>query len=210
MLEFAVSTFVTFFIIIDPIGTAPLFLAFTNHLEADDRRKAAIRSAIIAAGILLFFGLVGGVFLRSLGITLAAFRTAGGLLLLLLAIDMVLVRHSGLRTTTDEEDEEAQTRDDVSVFPLAIPTIAGPGAITSVVLIMGAHAGNLAYQGIIIALMVGVVGLTLLAFLAAGRLMKILGETGINVVTRVLGIVLAAIAVQFIGDGLRELLFSGR
>ena len=208
MLEFAVSTFVTFMVILDSPGTVPLFLNFTRGYTIEERRKVALKATLIAAGVLLFFGLVGDVFLRSLGISIAAFRVAGGLLLLLLAIDMVFVRHSGLRDTTEGEAKEAKKRDDVSVFPLAVPTIAGPGAISSVVLIMRDHAGQLDYQGLTIALLLIALGFNWLAFLAAGRIMRVLGETGVNVITRVLGVILAAVAIQLIGDGVLD--FIGR
>ena len=209
MFEFATSTFITFFVIFDPVGTAPLFLTFTRGLGPEERRIAAFRATLIAGGVLLFFGLVGDIFLRSMGISIAAFRAAGGLLLLLLSIDMVFVRHSGLRDTTEEEAREAKKRDDISVFPLAIPTIAGPGAITSVVLIMRDQAGHWDRQGTVIALLLIVLGLNMLALLLANRIMRVLGETGVNVVTRVLGIVLAAVAVQLIGDGIREFFQTG-
>jgi multiple antibiotic resistance protein len=209
MFELATSIFITFFVIFDPVGTAPLFLAFTRGLSAEERRVAAFRATLIAGIVLLFFGLVGDVFLRSMGISIAAFRAAGGLLLLLLSIDMVFVRHSGLRDTTEEEVREAKKRGDVSVFPLAIPTIAGPGAITSVVMIMRDQAGHWDRQGMVLALLLIVLGLNLLGLLLANRIMKILGETGVNVVTRVLGIVLAAVAIQLIGDGIREFFQTG-
>ena len=204
MLDFAITTFVTFFVIFDPPGTVPLFLSFTRGLNEAERRAAAIKATLIAGIVLLFFGLVGDVFLRSLGITIPAFRIAGGLLLLLLAIDMVFVRHSGLRDTTEEEAREARRRDDVSVFPLAVPTIAGPGAITSIVMIMRDRADDLTAQAVTIGLLIVVLGLNLVAFLLANRIMRLMGETGLNVITRVLGIVLAAVAIQFIGDGVYD------
>lgn len=210
MLDFAITTFVTFLVIFDPPGTVPLFLSFTRELNEAERRAAAFKATLIAAIVLLFFGLVGDVFLRALGISIAAFRIAGGLLLLLLAIDMVFVRHSGLRDTTEEEAREAHRRDDVSVFPLAVPTIAGPGAITSIVMIMREKADDLTAQAVVIGLLIVVLGLNLIAFLLASPIMRLMGETGVNVITRVLGIVLAAVAIQFIGDGAYDFWVASR
>jgi multiple antibiotic resistance protein len=149
---------------------------------------------------------IGQIVLRFLGIGLPAFRMAGGLLLLLLSIDMVFARQSGIRSTTDAETEEAEDSTDVAVFPLAIPLIAGPGAMTSIILLMGQTKGDFILQTIVIALMLFVLGLCLLALLFAVRVMERLGVTGINVIGRVFGVVLAALAVQYILDGLTEVL----
>ena len=151
MSESLIAVFVTFFVVVDPIGVAPLFAALTPGNTAAERRRIALKGTVIAGGVLLFFALVGESFLNALGIGLPAFRIAGGILLLLLAIDMVMARPSGLRGTTPGEDQESGRRDDVSVFPLAIPLIAGPGAITSVVLLMGAAHGDWMQQGAIVA-----------------------------------------------------------
>ncbi len=203
MSESLIAVFVTFFVVVDPIGVAPLFAALTPGNTAAERRRIALKGTVIAGGVLLFFALVGESFLNALGIGLPAFRIAGGILLLLLAIDMVMARPSGLRGTTPGEDQESGRRDDVSVFPLAIPLIAGPGAITSVVLLMGAAHGDWMQQGAIVAVLLTVVLITLLCLMAAARLVRLLGVTGINVLSRVLGIVTAALAVQFIIDGAR-------
>jgi multiple antibiotic resistance protein len=193
---------VTLLVTIDPIGTAPLFAALTAHHSASERRATAVRGVSIAAAVLLGFALLGEVLLGSLGIGLPAFRIAGGVLLLLLSIDMVMVRHSGLRTTTEKEEEESGQRADISVFPLAIPLVAGPGAMTSVVLLMSAAGGDLRRAAVVLAELFFVLVLTLLCFLGAGRLMQWLGITGVNVVTRVAGLLLAALAVQFMLDGI--------
>ncbi len=203
MTETLIAAFVTFFVVVDPIGVAPLFAALTPDNTAEERRRIALKGTAIASGVLVFFALVGEPFLAALGIGLPAFRIAGGILLLLLAIDMVMARSSGLRTTTPGEDDESGGRTDVSVFPLAIPLIAGPGEITSVVLLMGAAGDDLALQGAIVAVLLGVLLLTLLCLLAAASLVRWLGVTGINVLTRVFGIVTAALAVQFMIDGAR-------
>jgi multiple antibiotic resistance protein len=204
MLDTALTAFTTFFVIIDPVGVVPLFMALTAGMESTYRKKVAVKAVLIATGILLAFTVLGQPILKYLDISLAAFRIAGGLLLLLLAIDMVVVKHSGLRTTTDAEEEEATHRPDVTVFPLAIPLIAGPGAIASVILLQSQHTGNLIEQGIIAGVMIGVLAMVLIGFLASERIMKILGLTGINVITRVFGIILCALAVSNIVEGLRQ------
>ncbi len=188
---------------VDPIGTAPMFAALTADHPAAERRRIAVRGVAIAAGILLGFALVGERLLGALGIELAAFRIAGGVLLLLLSIDMLMVRHSGLRTTTASEEAESGQRADVSVFPLAIPLIAGPGAMTTVVLLMSEAGGALGPSAVVLGELALVLALTLVCFLGAGRLLKVLGITGVNVVTRVSGLLLAALAVQFVVDGMR-------
>jgi multiple antibiotic resistance protein len=206
MLEFAASVFVTFLVIIDPVGTLPLFVALTHRQGKEQRRRTATRSIAVAAITLAVFALVGQLVLRLLGIGLPAFRIAGGILLLLLSIDMVFARKSGIRWTTAAETEEAEESVDVAVFPLAIPLIAGPGALTSVILLMGRAHGDLVLQAIVIGLMLLILGLCLVAFLLAMPLMDRLGVTGINVVDRVFGVILAALAVQNVLDGATEVL----
>ncbi|HXG20709.1 MAG TPA: MarC family protein [Methylomirabilota bacterium] len=201
MTETLFTTFVTFFIIIDPLGIAPLFLSLTHDSTEALRRQVALKATGIAAGVLLVFAVSGDVFLRSLGITLPALRIAGGALLFLLSIEMVFARSSGLRTTTAGEEAEAAHKADIAVFPLAIPLIAGPGAITSTVLLMGRHSGAPAHQLAVMAVLLVVLALNLGVLLAASRFMRVLGVTGVNVVTRVFGIILAALAVQFMLDG---------
>jgi len=194
---------VTLLVTIDPIGVAPMFAALTAEHTPLERRRMAVRGVAIAAAVLVGFALCGKVLLGALGIELAAFRIAGGVLLLLLSIDMVMVRHSGLRTTTEGEEKESGERADISVFPLAIPLTAGPGAMTSVVLLMGSAEGDVGRAALVLAELALVLLLTLGCFLSAGRLMKVLGITGVNVVTRVSGLLLAALAVQFVVDGVR-------
>jgi len=201
--EDLLATFVTFFVVIDPLGVAPLFIGLTPRDTARERRRMAWRGTGIAAIVLLVFAFLGEPLLGLLGVDLPAFRIAGGLLLLLLSVDMVMARPSGLRATTPGEQEEGAQRADIAVFPLAIPLIAGPGALTSVVLIMGAAAGEPARQALVLAVMLLVLAIMLLCLLSATALMRVLGVTGINVVSRVSGIVVAAVAVQFILDGLR-------
>ena len=202
MSETIIATFVTFVVVVDPISTTPLFAALTAEASASERRRIALRGVAIATGVLIAFALGGEWLLTALGIGLPAFRIAGGILLLLLAIDMVMARQSGLRAMTPGEEAESNQRAYVSVFPLAIPLIAGPGALTMVVLLMGAAAGDLRTQAVIIAVLVAVLGVTLACLLLVNGIMRLLGVTGINVVTRVFGIITAALAVQFIVDGL--------
>ncbi len=201
MIDLLVSTFVILLVVIDPIGLTPMFAALTHGGTPAYKRRMAFKGTALAAAVLVVFVLVGDGLLRSLGISLAAFRIAGGILLFLLAIDMVFARHSGLRSTTLREQAEAEQRKDISVFPLAIPLIAGPGAITTVLLTIGSQPSLMTSLLFLLVLSL-VLLLTLGALLLAPRIMSVLGETGANVVTRTLGIVLAALAVQFILDGI--------
>ncbi len=179
-----------------------MFVALTaNHAPAE-RRRIARRGVAIAAAVLVGFELIGELLLGALGIGLPAFRVAGGVLLLLLSIEMVMVKHSGLRSTTDSEERESGQRADISVFPLAIPLVAGPGAMTSVVLLMGATGGDRGKMALVLLQLVLVLALTLACFLGAGTVQRLLGVTGVNVVTRVSGLLLAALAVQFMIDGI--------
>jgi multiple antibiotic resistance protein len=194
--------FVTLVVIIDPVGTATLFAGLTHDWTADERRDSAKKGVLVAGLLLLAFAFGGEFLLRALGISLAALRIAGGILLFLLATDMVLARPSGFRGITLREREEATHREDIAVFPLAFPLIAGPGALTSVVLLMGAAHGPAEIGGLVLAGGVAL-ALTLLALLSATRLVTVLGVTGTNVIGRVLGVVLAALAAQFVLDGVR-------
>jgi len=196
------NIFVALLVVLDPIGLAPMFTALTRGVTADVQRRIAIKGTALAAVILLVFFFSGDLLLRSLGISLAAFRIAGGALLFLLAIDMVFARQSGLRSTTEREQQEAAHRHDVSVFPLAFPLIAGPGALTTVILMAATPRQPVLMLGML-GVLLAVLALTLMSLLAAARVMRFLGETGTNVISRVLGVVLAALAVQFIMDGLK-------
>jgi len=195
--------FVTLFVTVDPLGTAMMFLALTPHVTVAHRRNMALRGTIVATAIILAFALAGQLLLDMMGISLAAFRIAGGLLLFLVATDMVFALHSGIRGTTIPEQEEAAHSRDISVFPLAIPLLAGPGALAAIMLLMG-RATTWAAEGRVLAALVAVMTLALIALLAAAVVARFLGITGANVVTRVLGVVLAALATQFVIDGLRE------
>ncbi len=201
MLAYAIDTFVTFLVIVDPIGLAPIFIGLAGMMPRREQRRIAIRGVVIATGILLGFAFLGGPILNGLGVSLAALRIAGGLLLFLLAVDMLFARRTGLSSTTKSESEEAAHREDISVFPLAIPHIAGPGAITAILLMVSEAEGDLIELSIGLAVFLLVMAMTAAALLLAGQLTKILGEIGANVISRVLGVLLAALAVQFVITG---------
>ncbi|MDA8190618.1 MarC family protein [Acidiferrobacter thiooxydans] len=199
----AYDIFLTFFVVIDPIGLVPLFGALTAGASYEYRQRMAVKGVLIAALVLLFFAVSGFAVLRVLGIGLAAFRIAGGILLFLLAIDMVFARHSGLRSTTRRETEEARGRNDISVFPLAIPLLAGPGALTSLLLMLSAAHGRFIAIGLLLGILALVLAITLAVLLSAARILALMGETGANVVTRLLGVLLTALAVQYVLTGIR-------
>ena len=201
MIEIALSAFITLFIVLDPPGMAPIFAALTENETDSARRRLALRGTVIAGLILIAFAFVGEWFLHMLGITIEAFRIAGGLLLFMVAVDMLFAHESPLRRTTPTEQEEAIQRQDISVFPLAIPLIAGPGAMTTVVLLMQQTAGDVTAQAMTIAILAVVLGLVLISLLAAVKLVRMIGVTGTNVITRVLGLILGALAVQYVVDG---------
>ena len=208
MLTAIFETFIILFVVVDPIGLAPMFAALTHGDSEAYKRRMALKGTALAALVLFVFMLAGSGLLKALGISLPAFRIAGGILLFLLAIDMVFARHSGLRSTTASEQQEAEQKKDIAVFPLAIPLIAGPGAITTLLLMTGPGQDSIARLALVSAVLLGVLLLTLMSLLFAGRLMAWLGETGANVVTRVLGIVLAALAMQFVLDGMNHAFFA--
>lgn len=201
--DFMLNAFVTMFIVVDPIGMAPIFIGLTARGDRAHRTRMAWRGVLLAALILYAFALVGSPLLAALGISLYSFRIAGGALLFLLSVDMILVRPSGLRVATGEETREAMDQEDISVFPLAIPLIAGPGALTSIVLLMGRTNGDAVRIGIVLTVLAAVLLCLLMTLRFAARISALLGTTGTNVITRVLGIVLAALAVQYIIDGLQ-------
>ena len=208
--ETVIVAFATFFATIGPIDVAAVFAALTSGVDAKARRSIAFRGVIIASVILFSFALFGEFFLSHLGISLPAFRTAGGVLLLLIGIEMVFARHSGGVSTVHEEEVEAATRQDIAVFPIATPLIAGPGAIGAAVLLMTNTSGDLLQQLSVISALLAILILTLLALLIASQIQKLLGVTGQNVVSRILGVLLSALAVQFIFDGIKESgLFNG-
>ncbi len=205
MLEQLLHGVVALFVIIDPVGSAAIFAALMRGAPEAFRRRMAWRGTLVAGILILAFAFIGAPLLDALGITLPAFRVAGGVLLFLLAIDMVFARPSGIRYPTAREEEEAEHRTDISVFPLAFPLLAGPGALTSIVLLMARAPSPLEAAGVILALII-VMAVTLVLLLAASQVLRLLGITGTNVVGRVLGIILAALAAQYVLDGVAQAL----
>ena len=203
MIELFSSAFITFLVVIDPPGCAPIIASLTRGAAPDHRRRMAIRSSIIAFSILLFFALLGQPLLRTLGITLASFRIAGGIMLFLIALDMVFEKRTQRREERAQAIEGTANAEDISVFPMAIPMIAGPGSIASIMLLT-ARAEGLAETGIVLAAMTAVIILTALSLLAAAPLMTMIGAKLEAMITRILGVVLAALAAQFVIDGLKQ------
>jgi len=204
MTETAGLALATFFATIGPLDVAAMFAALTANQTDQQKRVVAIRGTLIGGVILVAFALIGELLLARLGISLAALRTAGGILLLLIGIDMVFARSSGGTSTTDEEEEEAISKTDISVFPLATPLIAGPGAMGAAILLMAAQEGDITGQAIIIASLLVILLLTFVSLLLASNIQRLLGVTGMHVITRVMGVLLSALAVQFIFDGIKQ------
>lgn len=202
------SSFVLLFIVIDPIGVAAIFAALSHEGGPAYQRRMALRGILLAGGILFTFVLVGNYLLAVLGIGVPAFRIAGGVLLFMIALDMMFARPSGLRYATVRERREAQQKEDISVFPLAFPLISGPGAMTTVLLMSGAGHDAAVFTGLLLVILCVLI-LSYLALRTAPFIVRILGETGINVVNRLLGLILAALAVQFVIDGVKVSLFNG-
>lgn len=203
MSEIAAVTLATLFATVSPIDISAIFAALTAKQTALERKRTAIRAVVIATIVLLVFAVLGEMLLTALGITMASLRTAGGIILLLIGIEMVFARSSGASTTTTNEDEEAKERADVSVFPMALPLIAGPGSMGAVMLMM-AHAGGIAEQVTVIVCVLLIMALTLICLFAATHITRLLGVTGMQVIMRVMGVLLCALAVQFIFDGLAD------
>ncbi len=202
-MAFFITAFTTMFVVIDPFGTTPIFVALTQDLDSATRRKIAIRSCLTAVCILIAFAAFGEAVLGFVGISMPAFRVAGGALLFLTALDMLFERRTKRRENRAEEEEHP----DPSVFPLAIPLIAGPGSIATIILLAGQNPG---IQGIAAAcaVMLAVMVVVFVFFLSGGIVARILGKTGLNVLTRLLGMLLAALSVQFILDGLKAFGFA--
>ena len=209
LLALFISSFVTLFVVVDPPGCVPIFSSLTSGTSAGHRRTMALRSTLIASGVLVAFALGGQSFLTALGISLAAFKIAGGVMVFLIAIDMVFEKRTERRENRAEELKSAAAAaakpleaEDISVFPMAIPMLAGPGSIAAVML-LAARSNGSAELAVVLAALVAVLLLTLLCLLAAGPLMRLMGAKFEGALTRLLGVVLGALAAQFIVDGIK-------
>jgi multiple antibiotic resistance protein len=203
VIELFTTAFITLAVIIDPPGCAPIFASLTSGTDAQHRRKMAVRSTAVAWCILVFFALLGEPLLSTLGISLSAFRLAGGIMLFMIALDMVFERRTERREERAEEIKGTPEAEDISVFPMAIPMIAGPGSIASIMLLT-ARADGTAEGIVVLVALTAVMLLTLIALLAAGPLMRLVGAKIEAMITRILGVILAALAAQFVLDGLER------
>jgi multiple antibiotic resistance protein len=203
MIEFFGSALITFLVIIDPPGCAPIFASLTRGATAVQRRSMALRSTVIAWAILIFFALLGKPLLHALGISLASFRIAGGIMLFFIAIDMVFERRTERREKRAEAIEKSPEIEDISVFPMAMPMIAGPGSIASAMLWVS-RADSAINVAVVLAAITTVMVMTLITLLAAGPLMRLIGDKVEAAITRILGVILAALAAQFVIDGLKQ------
>jgi len=201
MTELFISALATLFVVIDPPGCAPIYSSLTAGASAQQRRSMAIRSVLVAAAVLLFFAFLGKGMLAALGISLDAFRIAGGILLFLIASEMVFEKRTERRNTRAQEVASKEI-EDVSVFPMAIPMLAGPGSIASVMLLTS-QANGWVERSVVLAALAIVLASTLVALLAAGPLMRFLGDKLEAMITRLLGVILAALAAQYVIDGIR-------
>lgn len=203
MIDELIKFFVVFFVVVEPISLVPMFAALTQGMEPAHRRKTAGKAVLLAGAILLVFAVGGDWFLKRMGISLDAFRIFGGLMLFLIGLDMIFVRNSGARTATAPERDEATHRHDIFVFPLAFPFIAGPGALATILLATGEVPRiSLLFAGLMLVVVIVLV-LTWLFMLVTPAVMRVMGITGANVVSRLTGVVLGALAVQYVIDGAR-------
>lgn len=209
LLEFLTSAIVTMLVTLDPPGLAPIFLSVTLGMNAGERKRVALRASLIAFCIMVFFAVGGDALLRALGISLPAFRISGGILLFTIAFEMVFELRSKRKTTTAEIAITEDHIHNVAAFPLAIPLMAGPGAITAVILLAGRTGGNLPLVLILTAVIALIVLSCLAMFLMAERVSHWLGITGNVVLTRLLGVILAALAIQFVIDGIKQVMAGG-
>jgi multiple antibiotic resistance protein len=202
LLTFALLSFSAVFVIVDPIGVVPLFLALTPNDSRERRRAMALRACLVAWGLLIGFAVGGSLLFKVLGITIGAFKVAGGLLLLLTAIDQLRAQRARTRQTSEEE-RAGMEKEDISVVPLAIPLLAGPGSIATTVVLMG-RASSLVERALVLAAITFALGCSYLTLIAGERLGQMLGTMGRTIVERLAGLVMAAIAVQFMLDGAAE------
>src|SRR5271169_3979341 len=204
-LDYAISALLTLFVVVDPVGLVPTFLAVTEDLPRPARRSVAVRASIIAGGILIGTALIGDWLLRTLSITLPAFRIAGGLLLFSIASEMVFGVRVARQSQQAEEAIDEHVRN-IAAFPLAIPLMAGPGAITATVLLAGRAGGDPSRLAILLATIAAVLVLCFAVFALAAPISRLLGTTANIVMSRLLGVLLAALAVQYVIDGVRAAL----
>ncbi|MGL4541105.1 MAG: MarC family protein [Polymorphobacter sp.] len=210
MLALFISSFVTLFVVLDPPGCVPIFSSLTNGASVAHRRAMALRSVIIASVVLILFALFGEPFLRALGISLAAFKIAGGMMVFLIAIDMVFEKRTERRENRAEGVKNAAAAaakpieaEDISVFPMAIPMLAGPGSIAAIML-LSARSSGIEQTAVVLGALGAVMLITLFALLTAGPLMRLMGAKFEGALTRLLGVILAALAAQFVLDGIKE------
>ena len=202
LLTFSVLSLSAIFFVVDPMGVIPIFIVLTRNDSEEKRRAMARRASVAAFWILTLFALAGTFVFKVLGVSLSSFKVAGGVLLLLTSIEMLKAQEPRTRMT-DEEQQEGAEKEDVAIFPLAIPLLAGPGSIATVTALMG-KAGRILFA-IPVILSIAVTCVASYAMLrAAGRISRFLGVTGLNVMNRVIGLIIGALAVQFMFDGLRE------
>lgn len=208
MLETALTAFTTFFAVIGPIDTAVLLGSMTPNMTGAERRAIAVKAVFIATVIILLFALFGGPVLRQFGVSLAALQTAGGIILFAIALDMTLAKHPEPAALTAKESEEAESKAEahaeIAVFPFATPLLAGPGAMTSAIVLAAGTKGDLSLLGAVIAAILAVMAVTLVLFLLAQEIHQLIGVMARKVIVRVFGVLLAALAVQSIFNGLSE------
>jgi len=210
LFDLAINSFITFFVIIDPIGLIGIFNGLASGMTRRDKRRLAVRGVAVGSAILMLFALGGERILGALGISLPAFRAAGGALLFMLAIEMMFQRRLARRQEAVETVSDDIQPEDVGIFPLGIPLIAGPGAITSALLLTSRYKGEMIEQGIVLVAILAVLLTTLVTFLAADRLGRIIGPTIVAITTRLLGILLAAVAVEYVVVGVHQIWNAAR
>ncbi len=204
-LPFALVTFSAIFFVVDPFALIPLFLSMTRGDPLRKKRQMALKAAAVATLTLLVFALTGSTIFKLFGITLGAFRIAGGVLLFMMALDMVKAQHSRVRAAPEEQTEGAE-KDDVAIIPLGIPMLAGPGSIAMVIVLMSHARGSPRETAVVVGCIIATGVLTFVILRAAVLLERTLKQTGLNILNRVMGLVLAAVAVQFVVNGIRDVL----
>lgn len=201
MIDVFLLTFATMFVVIDPIGLAPITISLLDGHNYASKRRIIIGAGIISFSILLIFGFVGEAFLHAIGIGMPAFRISGGILLFLTAVEMLFEKRNE-RRAKNSDDTQSAPQSDPMVFPLSMPLMAGPGAMTSMILLVGNYKGDIASQSVVFLTLALVIGMTVVSALLANRFAHIFGETGTQLINRVFGVLLAALSVQFIADGI--------